>query len=93
MSGATDWRDKKYDETFAQELVGLERRRAGDPACGVEELRGQLKHLYVLEGHDWEGRGELAHIALAASIAAYERFIAAWEAELSAAGAETAGVN
>ena len=86
MQGAADWHDRKFDEVFEQETRGLERRRQSDPACTIAELRGQLKHLYVLQGHDWDGRGELSAISLAASVAAYESFIAAWEAETVTGG-------
>ncbi len=81
MYGAADWRDAKYEEVLEQEQLGLERRRAADAALTVEDIEAQLKHLYIMEGADWSGRGELQDIVLAATIAAYEHFIAEWKAE------------
>jgi hypothetical protein len=69
-----------YRETFEQELRGLERRR-GQGFCTPADLEGLLKHLYIMDGADWLGRGEAQDITVAATIAAYERFIAAWKAE------------
>ncbi|GAB6390697.1 MAG: hypothetical protein MdMp014T_0070 [Treponematales bacterium] len=81
MGGSTGWRDIKYRETFEGELRGLERRRRSDSGCTIEALEGMLRHLYIMEGADWCGRGEVQDIVTAATIAAYERFIADWKAE------------
>lgn len=81
MSSSSEWRDIMYDKVFQQELRGLSRRRVQDPSCTVEDLEGILRHLYHAEGSDWGGRGEVQDISLAATIAAYERVIAAWKAE------------
>lgn len=77
---ATDWRDVKYDEVFSDTLAGLERRRHHDAAFVVSDAEGVLRDLYVQDGNDWGGRGEVQDIILAATIAAYECFIAAWKA-------------
>ncbi|GHV81745.1 hypothetical protein AGMMS49991_03030 [Spirochaetia bacterium] len=76
MSESADWRDIKYREAFDQELLGLKRRRAADPSCTVEALQGTLTHLYIMDGADWGGRGEVQAITLSATIAAYEQVIA-----------------
>jgi hypothetical protein len=81
---SVDWREIKYAETLEQELRGLKRRREADSACKVEELEGTLLHLYHMDGADWIGRGEVQDITLAATIAAYEQFIAEWKAENTA---------
>jgi hypothetical protein len=81
MAASIEWRDKKYGEIFDQELRGLERRRAADPRCTVEDLEGVLRHLYVMDGADWYGRGDVQDITMAATIAAYEHFIAQWKLE------------
>jgi hypothetical protein len=80
VGASVEWRDLTYEKTFEQELRGL-RRRESDPACTVEDLEGTLKHLYIMDGADWGGRGELQDIVMAATIAAYEHFIARWKAE------------
>ena len=81
MGVSTEWRDIKYEETFEQETRGLARRRLADPGCKVEDLEGILKNLYIMDGADQGGRGTLQDITMAATIAAYERFIAQWKAE------------
>jgi hypothetical protein len=78
---STEWRDVKYTETFEQETRGLQRRRESDPACTVGDLEGMLRHLYIMDGADWGGRGDVQDTIMAATIAAYERFIAQWKAE------------
>jgi hypothetical protein len=81
MSVSLDWREISYNKTLEQELLGLERRRASDPTCTIEDIEGILWHLYILEGDDWLGRGEVQDITMAATIAAYESFIARWKKE------------
>ena len=77
------WKDVKYEEIFEQELRGLKRRRGADPHCKVEDIEGLLQHLYIMDGADWYGRGDVQDIIMAATIAAYEHFIAEWKAERS----------
>jgi hypothetical protein len=79
MNQSTQWRDIKYQEVFEQELRGLERRRASDQRLQPEDLEGLLAHLYIMDGADWGGRGELQDIIMAATIAAHEHFIAEWK--------------
>lgn len=81
MGVSEEWRDIKYTETFEEELRGLERRRQSDPACNVADLEGTLKHLYIMDGADWGGRGDVQDTVMSATIAAYEHFIAQWKAE------------
>jgi hypothetical protein len=75
-----EWRDIKYQEVFDQEIRGLRRRRESDPNCNVTDLEGVLQHLYIMDGADWYGRGDVQDITMAATIAAYEHFIAQWKA-------------
>jgi len=81
MGASEEWRDIKYRETFEEETMGLARRRQADPLCKVEDLEGILKHLYIMDGADWGGRGSLQDTTMAATIAAYEHFIAQWKSE------------
>ncbi len=76
---STDWREKKREEVFESTLKGLENRRRVDPSFSLSDARSSLDHLYVLEGNDWLGRGELGDIVTSATIAAYEHFIVEWE--------------
>jgi len=77
-----EWQGIKYKEVFEQETRGLERRLAADPTCKAEDLEAILKNLYIMDGADQGGRGALQDIILAATIAAYERFIGNLKAEI-----------
>ena len=83
MSVSTEWQETTYQGTFEEEMRGLARRRQSDLACKIEDLEGTLKHLYILDGSDHGGRGTLQDIIIAARIAAYERFITQWKAEIN----------
>jgi len=79
MGLSEDWQKEKYKEIFEQETRGLTRRRQANPGCRVEDIEGTLKNLYIMDGADQGGRGPLQDIIMAATIAAYERFIAEWQ--------------
>jgi len=83
MGISEEWQTVKYREVFDEETRGLIRRRSSDPSCKIEDLEGILKNLYITDGADWGGRGGVQDIIMAATIAAYELFIANWKAELS----------
>ena len=73
--GSTDWQEVTYRETYESEIRGLRRRLESDPNCTAGDLEGVLKSLYIMDGSDWLGRGEVQSINLAAAIAAYEQVI------------------
>ena len=79
MGSSNTWWDIKYTETFEAELRGLERRRAADPNCTIADIEGILRNLYIRDGDDWGGRGSVQDAVMAATIAAYEHFIACWQ--------------
>jgi hypothetical protein len=81
MSSSVEWKEIKYTEVFEEELRGLQRRRESDPLCTVKDIEGLLQHLYIMDGADWYGRGDVQDITMAATIAAYEYFIAEWKAD------------
>ena len=72
---SVQWRDVTYTRIFEQEIRGLERRMKADPLCTCADLEGILRNLYITEGADWEGRGDLQDTIISATIAAYEYFI------------------
>jgi hypothetical protein len=76
MPHTTDWEDEIYARVFEEELRMLERRFANNAASDIAEVEAQLKSLYVGEGNNWEGRGPIGDITFAATIAAFEHFIA-----------------
>jgi hypothetical protein len=76
MTGASsDWREAAYRDAFDREIRGLRRRLQSDPLCGAEDLEGTLKSLYIMDGADWLGRGEVQDTVLAATIAAHETIL------------------
>ena len=89
MSSSVEWRDKKYNETFEEELRFLQRRRDSDPLCTVKDIEGVLHNIYIMDGADWSGRGDVQDVTIAATIAAYEHFIAQWKAESNTPPAES----
>jgi hypothetical protein len=80
MGLSDEWREIKYREVFEQEVRGLERRLQSDPSCTAESLRGILNNLYISDGADWGGRGDVQDVIMAATIAAYEYFISEFPA-------------
>jgi hypothetical protein len=81
MALSEEWREIKYKEVFEQETTGLERRLCSDHKCKVEDLEAILKNLYISDGADHGGRGGLQDAIMAATIAAYEQFIAKLKAK------------
>jgi hypothetical protein len=81
-SVSKEWQEIKYKETFDDEIRGLLRRRQAISNCKIEDLEGILKSLYIMDGQDHDGRGSPGDIVMAATIAAYEQFIAGWKAEI-----------
>jgi len=77
---STAWMQSKYEETYSETIVSLKRHRAEDPGFTIEDARGVLGHLYVNDGNNWVGRGELQDIIVRATIDAYEQYIGEWEA-------------
>jgi 2-amino-4-hydroxy-6-hydroxymethyldihydropteridine diphosphokinase len=75
-----DWRGALYERSFDDSMRGLERRRLADETFGVLAVEAELAQLYIVEGADQLGRGEVQDITLRATIAAYERFAAALRA-------------
>jgi len=78
MGVSEEWRNVKYTETFEEVTRGLDRRKKTDTGCKIEDLEGTLKSLYIMDGSDWGGRGDVQDTVMAATIAAYEQFIEQW---------------
>jgi hypothetical protein len=76
MPQTTEWEDEIYTRVFEDETRMLERRFANNAASNIAEVEAQLQSLYVSEGNNWEGRGSIGDITFAATIAAFEHFIA-----------------
>ena len=67
--------DEVFQEVFDDETRLLVRRRAADMSCTIDDIQGILDSLYVVDGNNAEERSSVQHIALSATIAAYEAFI------------------
>ncbi|ULQ59517.1 hypothetical protein K7I13_13770 [Brucepastera parasyntrophica] len=83
MCETTSAFDEKYRQIFEEETRGLHRRKNHDPECTIEDIEGILRSLYIIDGNDVEGRGQLQDTAVSATIAAYEHFLAEWKKELT----------
>ena len=81
MNESVDWQNIKYNEIFEEELRGLERRRNYENNCSIKDLEAVLDALYIMDGADGSGRGDVQDISMAATIAAYEHFIAQWKTQ------------
>lgn len=77
----TAWKEITYDDTYASTFKSLRRRQADDPSFTIDAAKSQLKHLYINDGNNWAGRGELQDIIVQAMIDAFERYIAERESE------------
>jgi hypothetical protein len=77
----TAWKETSYDDSYSSTLRSLQRRHADDPSFTLEAAKGQLKHLYINDGNNWVGRGELQDIIVQAMIDAYECYISERESD------------
>lgn len=72
-----------FDENFERTLARL-RAESEKPGFDVATVEGELSALYVYEGQDWTGRGELKHAEIKGSILAYQTFLRRWRENRSA---------
>ena len=75
-----DWKEEKYDQTFEETELFLERRRQTED-FGIADLEALLHYQYVHQGHDWDGRGAIFEIQKKATIDAYEHVLRRWKRE------------
>ncbi len=78
---STDWQETVYEQNYSSTLTSLRRRRTEDPLFSAGAARAILGHLYIQDGNDQGGRGELQDLYLRATIDAHEAFIAELERE------------
>ena len=74
-------REKKYNEVFEAMYRYVEQRRRDDPAFNITRLEDMLNAAYFRQGDDWLGKGVLYEIKMAATVAAYESYLAVWREE------------
>lgn len=73
-----DYREKIYEDTLNNVCKEMRLRKQNDPQFTKEELEGVLRSLYVDQGNDWVGRGEIRDIINEATICACELVLAEW---------------
>lgn len=69
--------DDAYDEAYGHFLS----QKQNDPTFDRPFLRGLLNSMYVNQGNDWTGRGQVKDASQDAVIAAAEAILADWEKE------------
>lgn len=67
-----DHEEKVFDETFQRTYADIVEKYETDPNYDVTALKEFLESMYVYDGHDWDGRGEIKAIRNNAIITALE---------------------
>lgn len=75
----SNWETQCFHNIFDAVYASLEKRKQTDASFTIEELEKQLENLYLLDGHDWLGRGKVADLDMEASIAALQEFLYRWK--------------
>jgi hypothetical protein len=68
--------DHIYQHTFDETVAFLRGRLRNDPGLDLRDLESMLESLYVRQGNNWTGRGEIRDRIESAVIAAHEHVIA-----------------
>ena len=67
-----DYEETVFDETFQITYDDIVEKYELDPQYSIQYLREYLESMYIFQGQDALGRGELKHIRNAAVITALE---------------------
>lgn len=76
-----DTYDKIFDQNFDDTLFQLTTRSEA-PDFAIEDVNEELHHLYIYEGQDWGGRGELKQAEISGMILAYQAFLKRFGSDL-----------
>jgi len=71
--------EERYDKIFENTYLFTKKKLEDDSEYGVEQLKALLKGLYVNDGNDLLGRGELYDVSLNAQIAACESLLSEFD--------------
>ena len=63
-----------FKESYKATLAILD-LRSKNKLFKIESLKGELDTLYIQEGLDWTGRGEIKNSEISGQIAAYQVFL------------------
>jgi hypothetical protein len=74
--------ERKYIQVFEDVCHFVVRQKCVNPNFNIGDLERLLDTAYTRAGNDWVGRGAVADIVNAATIAAYEHTLAEWRKEL-----------
>ena len=72
----TKYINERYDDTFISVYGSLLEMVRMTPEKAERHIRQTLKYLYVRQGNDWTGRGDIGNAGLDASVAAHEAVLA-----------------
>ncbi|EOD01033.1 hypothetical protein [Caldisalinibacter kiritimatiensis] len=75
--------EKKYNTTYQNVYNDLKQQKENDPSFTIEKLKELLNTLYINQGNDWLGKGEVKNITTSATISACETLLAEWKEEYS----------
>lgn len=67
--------DIKFEEEYDKIYYSIKDQLLNDPKYTYAHLKSFLESLYIHEGQDWYGRGELFQVKINARIAAAESLI------------------
>ncbi len=66
--------DTFYNSNYEKTLAHLEEQKKRVNFCR-EDIEKELEALYIYEGQNWDGRGEIKDAEISSSIAAYQVFL------------------
>ena len=78
----TSWEHELHDEIFEAMLHYLDKRRSRDPEFTPSVLRELLGSEYRKQGDCWAGKSPVQDIREAATIAAFEHYLAHWSDQM-----------
>lgn len=67
-----DHEEKVFNEAFERTYADMVEQYENNPIYDVNYIKEFLESMYVYQGQDWDGRGEIKHIRNSAIIAATE---------------------
>ncbi|MTI65787.1 MAG: hypothetical protein FH753_04215 [Firmicutes bacterium] len=73
--------EEKYNDTFKKVYTDLKYQKESDDTYTIDKLKALLESLYINEGNDWLGRGDIKDTVNKATIAACQKLLAEWESE------------
>ncbi|NIZ19620.1 hypothetical protein [Entomospira culicis] len=81
IDSSSDWEIQCFEDIFDATYATIKKRRDHDPLFCLKDLEQQLEDMYLLDGHDWLGRGRVGDLDMEASIAALQQHIFEWRKE------------